>query len=142
MLWHIRGDLRRFKALTLGHTVVMGRRTFESLPKGALPGRRNIVVTRNSALSFPGAETAPGLDAALAMTAPDEKVFIIGGGEIYRLAMPLAAELDLTEVDGTIAGADTFFPEIPAGFILAEASEPVPADGSVPSYRFVTYRRK
>ena len=142
MLWHIRGDLRRFKALTLGHTVVMGRRTFESLPKGALPGRRNIVVTRNSTLAFDGAETAPGLDAALAMTAPDEKVFIIGGGEIYRQAMPLAAELELTEVDGTIEGADTFFPPVPAEFILAEASETVHADGSVPPYRFATYHRK
>ena len=142
MLWHIRGDLRRFKARTRGHTVVMGRRTFESLPKGALPGRRNIVVTRNNSLSFPGAETASGLEAALAMTAPDEKVFIIGGGEIYRQAMPLAAELDITEIDGTAAGADTFFPSIPAEFELAEASETVPAEGPVPPYRFATYRRK
>ena len=120
----------------------MGRRTFESLPKGALPGRRNIVVTRNGSLSFPGAETAQGLEAALAMTAPDEKVFIIGGGEIYRQAMPLVAELDLTEIDGTAAGADTFFPSIPAEFELAEASETVPAEGPVPPYRFATYRRK
>ena len=142
LLYRISDDMKHFKAVTMGKPIIMGRKTFESFPKGALPGRRNIVVTRNNSLSFPGAETASGLEAALAMTAPDEKVFIIGGGEIYRQAMPLAAELDITEIDGTAAGADTFFPSIPAEFELAEASETVPAEGPVPPYRFATYRRK
>ncbi len=142
MLWHLREDLRRFKSLTLGNTVVMGRRTFESLPGGALKGRRNIVVTRNSSLAFEGAETAASLESALGMTAPEEKVFIIGGGEIYRRAMPLATELDLTEIDATLPDADTFFPPVPNDFRLAEASETVAATAATPPYRFATYRRK
>lgn len=142
MLWHLRHDLRRFRRLTLGNTVIMGRRTFDSLPGGALKGRRNIVVTRNAALAPLGAETAPGLDAALAMTDADEKVFIIGGGEIYRQAMPLANELALTEIDATLPGADTFFPPVTEDFTLVEASEPVAATDITPPYRFATYRRK
>lgn len=114
MLFHIPSDLRHFKAVTLGHPVIMGRKTFESLPKGALPGRRNIVITRNPAYVAPGAETAASLEEALALCSPDEpEPMIIGGGEIYRQAMEIATTIELTEIGAPgPADADTFFPEI------------------------------
>lgn len=112
MLYHISEDLKRFKALTMGHTIVMGRRTFESLPKGALPGRRNIVVTRNGSYVAPGIETAVSLEAALALCKPQDEVFIIGGGEIYAQALPLAGRIELTYIDAIATDADTFFPVI------------------------------
>lgn len=113
MLHHLRDDLRRFRALTLGHPIVMGRKTFESLPAGALPGRRNLVVSRNSAYAAPGAEVFPTLDAAIAACDGNDDIFIIGGAEIYRLAMPLARRLFLTVIDHpTPPDADTFFPAI------------------------------
>ncbi|MDE6130361.1 MAG: dihydrofolate reductase, partial [Muribaculaceae bacterium] len=87
MLYYIGPDLKRFRELTTGNTIIMGRKTFESLPKGALPDRRNIVVTRQSAFAAPGAETAGSLEEALAMAAGQE-IFIIGGESIYRQAMP------------------------------------------------------
>ncbi len=108
LLYHISADLRRFKALTWGHTVVMGRRTFESLPKGALPGRRNIVVTRNPAYEAAGADVAHSLDEALEMASG--KIFIIGGAEIYRQALPYARTLHLTVIDAETDDADTFLP--------------------------------
>ena len=110
LIYHVSADLKHFKALTTGHTVVMGRRTFDSLPKGALPNRRNIVVTRNAELKPIGAETAGSLEEALAMCEGQE-VFVIGGGEIYRQALGLADRLNLTMVDEpTPVDADTFFP--------------------------------
>ncbi len=144
LAFHISADLRRFKTLTTGHTVVMGRRTFESLPKGALPRRRNIVVTRNHAFSAPGAECAPSLEAALAMAAsPQTDTFIIGGGEIYSQSMPLADELLLTEVDAVCHGADTFFPAIsPGEWVVTEDSGLLTDDKSGLNYRFVCYCRK
>lgn len=112
LAFHIRADLRRFKALTTGHTVIMGRRTFESLPKGALPDRRNIVVTRNPGFAAPGVETARTPDEAISMAHTDTEAFIIGGGTIYRQTMPLADRLELTRIDAESPGADTYFPEI------------------------------
>ena len=97
MLYYIRPDLQRFKALTTGHTVIMGRKTFESLPKGALPNRRNIVITRQTDFRAPGAELAHSLQEALNM-AGGEEIFIIGGESIYRAAMPLAQRLYLTQI--------------------------------------------
>lgn len=114
MLYHIREDLRRFKEITLGNTVVMGRKTFESLPKGALPERRNIVVTRNPGFSAPGAERAASLEEALEMASegPGE-TFIIGGGEIYSQALPHASKLYLTIIDApSPEDATVFFPPI------------------------------
>jgi len=107
LAFHISADLRRFKALTMGHPVVMGRRTFLSLPGGALPGRRNIVLTRDAAFAAPGVETAPSLDAALAMTAGADP-YIIGGGTVYAEAMPLADRIELTEIDADTPDADTW----------------------------------
>ncbi len=109
MLYYIRPDLQRFKALTTGHTVIMGRKTFESLPKGALPNRRNIVITRRADFSAPGAEVAHSLQEAL-NTADGEEIFIIGGESIYRAAMPLAQRLYLTQIHAELPDADTFFP--------------------------------
>lgn len=143
MIFHLRDDLRRFKALTTGHTVVMGRRTFESLPQGALPNRRNIVVTRNPGFTAENVETAPSLEEALAMSASDTETFIIGGGEIYRQALPLADSLRLTIIDAlTPDDADTFFPPIdPADWEIADMAEPVADERAGVSYRFVDFRR-
>ncbi len=110
LLYHLRADLRRFKELTTGNTIIMGRKTFLSLPKGALPNRRNIVLTRSDA-QFPGTETFHSLEDALAACKEGEHVYIIGGSSVYQEALPLADELCLTLVHATPAEADTFFPK-------------------------------
>lgn len=112
MLYHISDDLKRFKSLTMGCPIIMGRKTFESLPKGALPGRRNIVVTRNREYTAPGIETAQSLDDAVKMCGEADNIFIIGGGEIYRQALPMAQRIELTLVDAECPWADTRFPYI------------------------------
>lgn len=144
MVYHLRDDLRRFKQLTMGAPLVMGRRTFESLPSGALPGRRNIVVTRNSAFTAPGVETASSLEEALSMaaSASPEKIFILGGAQIYSAAMPLASTLELTLVDDTPPRADTFFPDVePSQWATAEASAPLTDARSGLCFTFVTLAR-
>ena len=109
LIYWLPNDLKRFKALTTGHTIIMGRNTFLSLPKGALPNRRNIVLSR-SAKAFEGCDVYLSLEAALEHCAPDEDIYIIGGASVYRQALPLADRLCLTEIDDTPAEADTFFP--------------------------------
>ena len=109
LIYWLPNDLKRFKQLTTGHTIVMGRRTFESLPKGALPNRRNIVLSR-SQKEFPGCETYSSLKEALQHCAPDEDIYIIGGASVYKQALPIADRLCLTEIDDTPEQADTFFP--------------------------------
>ena len=109
LLYWLPDDLKRFKALTTGHTIVMGRRTFESLPKGALPNRRNVVLSRSQQV-FPGCERFSSLGEALRHCTPDEEVFIIGGASVYRQALPLAKRLCLTEIDDIPSEADAFFP--------------------------------
>ncbi len=143
MICHLRADLRRFKSLTMGSPVVMGRRTFESLPGGALPGRRNIVITRNRNFTAPGAEAYPSLEAAIQAASGSEKIYIIGGGEIYRQALPIARTLEITHIDiPAPADADTFFPAVdPAEWQLEEISEPISDTPAGPAYRFATYRR-
>ena len=111
LIYWLPNDLKRFKALTTGNTIIMGRRTFESLPKGALPNRRNIVLSRKGkAEDFPGADLYPTLGEALASCEGD--VYIIGGASVYREALPLADRLCLTYIYDTPEKADTFFPEI------------------------------
>ena len=112
LLFYLPDDLKRFKALTTGHTVVMGRKTFDSLPKGALPNRRNIVLSRSTQLVLTGAEVYPSLEEALKHCAEDEEVFIMGGASVYRQAMPLADKLFMTEIDAEAAEADVYFPAI------------------------------
>lgn len=134
MLYHIREDLRRFKSLTMGHTLVMGRKTFDSLPGGALPGRRNIVITRNEAWTAPGAERAASLVDALAM-AGDDEVYVIGGGQVYAEALPLADVLDLTLIHSSAPQVDTYFPPYEDMFGEKEREDK-------PEYSFVTLVRK
>ena len=114
LIYWLPDDLKRFKALTTGHTIIMGRRTFESLPKGALPNRRNIVLSRTAGFEAPGAEVYGTLQAALEHCTPAEEVFVIGGESIYRQALPLAHRLYVTAVEDTPQDADAFFPPIAA----------------------------
>lgn len=109
LLYWLPNDLKRFKALTTGHTIIMGRKTFESLPKGALPNRRNIVLSR-SCREFEGAECFHTLEEALKACANEEEVFIIGGASLYAEALPHADRLYVTEVEDRLAEADAFFP--------------------------------
>lgn len=112
LLFWLPNDLKRFKALTTGHTIVMGRKTFESLPKGALPNRRNIVLSSNAATVCPGAEVFTSLQEALEHCSSDEDIYIIGGESVYRQALPLADRLCLTEIDDEAPQADAYFPTV------------------------------
>lgn len=114
LIWRLSGDLKRFKELTMGHPIIMGRRTFESIGK-ALPGRTNIVITHNPRYSVKGALVVRSLDEALAKarSMDDEEIFVIGGGEIFKQALPLTDKLYLTLIDDKADGADVFFPEYP-----------------------------
>ena len=109
LLYWLPNDMKRFKSLTTGHTIIMGRKTFESLPKGALPNRRNIVLSRGKR-TFPGCDHYHSLEEALSHCSPDEEIYIIGGASIYKQAIAIADRLCLTEVHDTPAEADTFFP--------------------------------
>ena len=142
LLFHLRADLQRFKALTTGHTIIMGRRTFESLPKGALPNRRNIVLTRQEGVNFPGTEVFPSLQAALAACKPEEDVYIIGGASVYAEAYPLADRLCLTHVHATPEQADVFFPEFNKEDWKITFSEDHEADEkNDQAYTFVNYEK-
>lgn len=150
LLYRLPNDMKRFKELTTGGTVIMGRRTFESLPKGALPNRRNIVLT-STKQSLAGADTFRSLEAALKnccqraeLNAPlSQEVFIIGGASVYERALPFADRLCLTYVHDTPAEADTFFPEIDMNEWNEVCREEHPADErhAVP-YAFVNFQRK
>jgi len=131
-------DLRRFKQITLGAPVVMGRKTWQSIGR-ALPGRRNIVVTRDRSLRPEGAETAASLEAAIALAGDVRVVHVIGGAEIYARALPLADELQLTEIDAEFP-ADTFFPAWDRGrFALTSRERHETAEGL--RYAFATYKK-
>ncbi len=139
MLYHISDDLKRFKALTMGHPLVMGRKTFESFPKGPLPGRRNCVITRNPDYQRDGIEVYDSLDAALGAS-PD--AMVIGGGEIYRQAMPMADRLEITEIDAEVPDADTHFPTIDSAiWHQTEVGEWHTDPRSAVRYRFCSYER-
>jgi dihydrofolate reductase len=142
LLWTDPADLRHFRQVTLGCPVIMGRRTWESLPARLrpLPGRRNLVVTRQPGYAAAGAETAGGLDEALARLAGAARVFVIGGGELYAQALPRADELVLTEIDADLDG-DTFFPAWDRRAFVESSREPHrAADGT--AFAFVHYRRR
>jgi dihydrofolate reductase len=138
MPWHLPEDLKRFKALTLGHTLVMGRKTHESIGR-LLPGRRTVIVTRNPDYRVEGATMAGDLPAALAAAAHDAEIFVVGGGEIYAQALPFADRLLVTEIDLAPAG-DTMFPAIdPAQWHEFARERRVTDDGL--AYAFVDYER-
>lgn len=128
LLWHISADLRRFKAITMGHTIIMGRRTYQSIGR-PLPGRRNIVVSRNPSFSAEGCTVAQSLEAALALCPAGDEAFVIGGGQIYAQALPLAHRMYITLVHSDME-ADTFFPEYdPAQWRVVAEQEDSQADG-------------
>lgn len=138
--WHLPSDLKRFKALTEGHAVIMGRRTWESLPERfrPLPGRRNVVLTRSADYEAPGAEVFPSLSAAVAAVAGSG--FVIGGGQVYDEALPLARRAYVTHVEADVEG-DTFFPDlVPAEWSLADEDGPHEENGLPFSFR--TYERR
>ena len=137
--WHIPADLKRFKALTMGSVMVMGRKTFDSLP-GILPGRRHVVLTRDSGWSAEGAEVAHGVDEAIAL-ASGERVSVIGGADIFELFLPIADRVELTDVLAEVEG-DTFLPDPRASGQWRETfTEEHPADSGRPPFRFVTLER-
>lgn len=112
LLWHLPNDMKFFKETTSGHTVIMGRKTYESLPKGALPNRKNIVISSNHAIQYDRCIICHTLQQALTLTNTEDEVFIIGGGSIYEQALPLADKLYLTVVHHVFNDATVFFPEI------------------------------
>jgi dihydrofolate reductase len=137
--WRLPGDLRFFKAQTMGGPVIMGRRTWESIGK-ALPGRRNIVVSRNSAFHPTGASVARSVEKAIALCAGEEKVSVIGGNEVFRDSMPYADRLILTEIHRDYDG-DVAFPEYDRTQWKEIRREPHAAEGEQPAYDFVWYER-
>ena len=142
LLWKEPQDQRHFAATTRGHAVLMGRKTWDSLPQRyrPLPGRRNVVVTRQAGFAAAGAETAPGLDDALQRLQAVPLVFVIGGAQLYAQALPRADELVLTEIDADLDG-DTFFPAWERrDFVEAVREAHVGADGT--RFAFITYRRR
>lgn len=153
LIWRIPADLRHFKALTMGHPIIMGRKTWESLPKRPLPGRRNIVVTRNAAFEAPGAEVVTSPAEALELCYGNHcgeaslgteclVPFVIGGEEIYKAFMPLATRIYLTEIDGECPEADAHlpFPLNPDEWKAEEIGESEVTPEGV-RYRYVTYGR-
>ena len=139
LIYWLPNDLKRFKALTTGHTIIMGRNTFLSLPKGALPNRRNIVLSRTQK-DFPGCDTYASLKEALAHCTPEEDIYIIGGASVYAEALPLANRLCLTEVHDTPAEADAFFPKFDRNeWEVAFCEKHEPDEKHAQSFDFVDY---
>lgn len=143
LIYHLPNDLRRFKQLTIGHTIIMGRRTFESLPKGPLPQRRNIVIS-TTMHTYDSVEVYPSLSSALQACEGDDEIFIIGGAMLYAEALPLAVTLYLTHVADTPTQADVFFPHVDLTTYWQCVEKEVHAtDERHPqAYTFATYKRK
>jgi dihydrofolate reductase len=142
LLWHISEDLKRFKKLTTGNTIIMGKRTWESLPRRPLPGRRNIVLTDIPGECIDCSVTAYSIDDALSKCDKEEEIFVIGGGSVYRQFMPVADRLYITHVHRKMP-ADVWFPEIDSDIWKVVQKEEYPEDenGSIP-YSYVVYERK
>lgn len=140
--WHLPDDLKRFKALTLGKSVLMGRKTAESLGR-ALPKRRNLVLTRSGNVPFAGMQAVASLDEALQIAAGDgDELCVIGGGDVFALALPIATSLRLTWVDTVVDGADAFFPRFDPEQWRVVASEAHAADATHDfAFEFVDYVR-
>ena len=141
--WHLPADLKHFKELTAGHTVVMGRKTFESLPNGPLPNRRNVVISRNPQFTHPDCLVFSSLDEAIVKLSDEKEVYIIGGSQIYCQALPYASMLYLTRVHANFPEADTFFPVIDLTRWIKENEETHPADvKNIFSFTFYTYKKR
>lgn len=141
MPWHLPADLRHFKSVTLGKPVIMGRKTFESIGR-PLPGRRNLVISRNTEWQADGVETVNSLDAALALVNAHDEVMILGGGQLYRDALPLAHRLYLTHIELNVDDADTWFPDFGIYQWRQVVEERHSADEKNPyNYRFETLER-
>ena len=137
LIWHFKEDMKFFKDTTMGHTVVMGRKTFESLPK-ALPGRKNIVISSNSEYQAQGATVVTSVDEALRI-ADNEEIFVIGGGKIYSEFLPYADNLYLTEIDAECPDADTYFPQFNKADYIKEIINYFIIDGT--EFYHVVYKK-
>jgi len=142
LLWNISEDLKRFKRLTMGNTIIMGKKTWESLPKRPLPGRKNVVLTDDPKECVDCSVTAYSIEDALSKCDKNEEIFIIGGGSVYRQFMPLADRLYITHVHKK-APADIYFPEIDMNIWKVVEKEEFPASETVTiPYTYVIYERK
>jgi dihydrofolate reductase len=140
LIWHLPADLKHFKRITMGHVVVMGRKTYESMMK-PLPGRVNVIITRNENYHVEGVIIATSLNAAL-KDMNVEEVFIIGGGEIFKQGMALANKIYLTQIHADFEG-DTFFPEInPHEWIIIQEEKHLKDEKNHYDYTYITYQRK
>ncbi len=140
--WHLPKDLKRFKALTSGHTVIMGRKTFDSCNRKPLPNRRNIVVTRDRHFEAREIELAHSLEEAISLTKPDDTVFIVGGSAIYQAALSIAHSMELTAVHATVDG-DTYFPQFdPNEWQLVSSEVHQPDEKHGHSFTFQRFLRK
>lgn len=140
LIYWLPNDLKRFKQLTTGHTIIMGRKTFDSLPKGALPNRRNIVISR-TVTELPGCDVYGSLQEALAHCSADEDIYIIGGASVYEQALAIADRLCLTEIDDTPAEADVFFPRFGQEWHVVWSEEHKADERHAQDYRFVDYEK-
>ena len=140
LIWHLSEDLKRFKRLTQGHSIIMGRKTFESMPK-ALPNRKNIILTRNKGYKAQNAWVVHTIEEALKLTEGDSQPFIIGGGEIYKLFLYHADRIELTRVHGNFE-ADTFFPEIDyKNWELVEEEKHLSSENQPYDYSYLKFRK-
>lgn len=137
--WHLPEDLKRFRALTTGHHIIMGRKTYESLGR-LLPGRTTVIVTRNSSYHVDGALTASSLQAAIGLCQLDDEVFVIGGAELYKDALKFSDKLYLTEIDLQVEG-DAFFPEF-QNTEWKETSREAHTSAQGLAFNYITYSRK
>lgn len=137
--WHLPADLKYFKAVTMGKPIIMGRKTFESIGR-PLPGRQNIVITRNQDWSSDGVTIVRSTEQAVAAASPVDEVMVIGGAEIYRAMLPSVNKLYVTEVALSVEG-DAFFPNIDPAEWQEVSREPHAAEADKPAYAFVTYER-
>jgi len=138
--WHLPADLKYFKAVTLGKPIIMGRKTFDSIGK-PLPGRQNIVVTRNVGWSHAGVDVAPSVEAAIALAAGAEEIMITGGAQIFKSTMGLVDHLYITEISLDVEG-DTYFPEFSTEDWKEVSRQENASEGGKPAYAFVVYERR
>lgn len=142
LLCHLPNDLKYFKKITDGHPVIMGRKTFESLPKGALPNRRNIVITRNKELHFDRCEMCSSVEEVVALCKDEPEIFFIGGGSVYKEVIDVADKLYLTRIHHRFGDADTFFPRIDRELWVEVSREDNPMDEKHKyAYSFITFEK-